>query len=307
VPLPERSDDRVAYLLLVAMAAMFGGTWVAGRWAVEELPVFVVAELRFGLAAVLLAVWVLVSRHRLSPVGRADLRLVAGLGLTGVAGYNWLFLTGLTLAPASDGSILVPGTIPILTMLLAVVLLAEHIGRRAVLGMAVAVIGLLVVIGPGRDTGGTRLIGDLVFLTSAGVWATYNVLVRVAGRRFDPISATLYAMVAGALFLLPLAIVQGSVTGLAAASGRAWASLAYLVVLGSIVAFVLLQIGVARIGAGRASAFTLLVPLFGVGLSVAFLGERPTLLTIAGGVVVLAGLWLVQTDGGASATPEPVA
>jgi drug/metabolite transporter (DMT)-like permease len=307
VPRPERSDDRVAYVLLVAMAAMFGGTWVAGHWAVEELPVFVVAELRFGLAAVLLAAWVAVSRRRLSPISRADLPLIAGLGMTGVAGYNWLFLTGLTLAPASDGSILVPGTIPILTMILAVVLLGERIGRRAVLGMAVAIGGLLVVIGPGRETGGTRLTGDLLFVTSAGIWATYNILVRVAGRRFEPISATLYAMIAGALFLLPLAIVEGSVAGLVAASGRAWASMAYLVVLGSILAFVFLQIGVARIGAARASAFTLLVPLFGVGLSVAFLGERPTLLAIAGGVVVLAGLWVIQTDRATTPVPEPVA
>jgi len=307
VPPSEHGDDRVAYSLLVAMAAMFGGTWVAGHWAVEELPVFVVAELRFGVAAILLGLWALVSRRRLSRIRRDDLALIAGLGLTGVAGYNWLFLTGLTLAPASDGSILVPGTIPILTMILAVVVLAEHIGRRAVLGMAVAIVGLLVVIGPGRDTGGSRLTGDLLFLTSAGIWASYNILVRVAGRRFDPISATLYAMIAGSLFLLPLAVVQGSVAGLEAASGRAWGSIAYLVVFGSILAFVFLQVGVARIGAARASAFTLLVPLFGVGLSIAFLGERPSMLAFAGGVVVLAGLWLIQTDRSTPPAPEPVA
>jgi drug/metabolite transporter (DMT)-like permease len=298
---------RVAYLLLVIMAAMFGGTWVAGRWAVEELPVFVVAELRFGMAAVLLGAWAVAARRRLSPIRRVNLPLIAGLGLTGVAGYNWLFLTGLTLAPATDGSILVPGTIPILTMILAVVLLAERIGRRAVLGMAVAIGGLLVVIGFGRHTGSTRLSGDLLFLGSAGFWASYNILVRVAGRRFDAISATLYAMVAGALFLLPLALLQGSLAELEAISPRAWASIGYLMVFGSILAFVFLQIGVARIGAARASAFTLLVPLFGVALSIAFLGERPTLLAMAGGVVVLAGLWLIQTDRATTPAPEPVA
>ena len=307
MPPAEPGDDRVAYILLVAMAAMFGGTWVAGRWAVEELPVFTVAELRFGVAAILLAASALLLRRRLSPIRRDDLVLVAGLGLTGVAGYNWLFLTGLTLAPASDGSILVPGTIPILTMILAVALLGERIGRRAIVGMAVAIGGLLVVIGPGRDSGGSRLLGDLLFLTSAGVWAAYNILVRVAGRRFDAISATLYAMVAGSIFLLPLAVVTASVTALQEASARAWGSIAYLVVLGSILAFVFLQVGVARIGAGRASAFTLLVPLFGVGLSVVFLGERPTLLAIAGGVVVLIGLWLIQSDRTAPPTPEPAA
>jgi drug/metabolite transporter (DMT)-like permease len=307
VPPDEHGGQRAAIILLVSMAAMFGGTWVAGRWAVEELPIFTVAELRFGIATIVLALWVLLSRRRLSPVRLADLPLVAGLGLTGVAGYNWLFLTGLTLAPASDGSILVPGTIPILTMILAVALLREHIGRRALVGMAVAIAGLLVVIGPGRATGGARLTGDLLFLGSAGFWAVYNILVRVAGHRFTAISATLYAMLAGATFLLPLAAIGVDLPALSAASGRAWASIGYLVVFGSILAFVILQVGVARIGAARASAFTLLVPLFGVGLSIIFLGERPSPLAIAGGVVVLAGLWLIQTDHSAPPTPEPVA
>jgi drug/metabolite transporter (DMT)-like permease len=114
-------------------------------------------------------------------------------------------------------------------------------------------------------------------------------------------------MLAGAAFLLPLAAVSADLPALAAASGRAWISIGYLVVFGSILAFVFLQVGVARIGAARASAFTLLVPLFGVALSIVFLGERPSPLAIAGGVVVLAGLWLIQTDGGASPTPEAVA
>ncbi|HEX3219063.1 MAG TPA: DMT family transporter [Candidatus Limnocylindria bacterium] len=303
---PRNGDERVAYLLLFAMAAMFGGTWVAGRWAVDELPVFVVAELRFGSAAILLAAWVALSRRRLSAVRRADLPLVAGLGLTGVAGYNWLFLTGLTLAPSSDGSILVPGTIPILTMILAVILLAERIGRRAVLGMAVAIAGLLVVIGPGSQVGGARLTGDLIFLGSAGFWASYNILVKLAGHRFDAVSATLYAMVAGAVFLLPLALLQVRLVDLEAASLRAWGSIAYLTVFGSILPFLFLQIGVARIGAARASAFTLLVPLFGVALSVFVLNERPTPLIFVGGVVVLAGLWLVQTDRATTPAPEPM-
>jgi drug/metabolite transporter (DMT)-like permease len=296
VPEPERGDERVAYLLLGAMAALFGGTWVAGRWAVDEIPVFTVAALRFGVASVLLLTWVLVTRRRLAPLPWRSVPLVLGLGLTAVAGYNALFLTGLTLAPASDGSILVPGTIPMLTTLLAVTLLHERIGRRTVAGIAIAIAGLAVVVGPAGEAGGTRLSGDLLFLASAGVWAAYNILVRVASDRFDAISATLYAMICGALLLTPLAILEGSWSSVTAASPQALLSIAYLAVLGSIVAFVLLQIGVARIGAARASAFTLLVPLFGVGLSVMFLAEQPSGVTIAGGAVVLAGLWLIQSD-----------
>ena len=303
MPKPEAAEERTAYLLLVAMAAFFGGTWVAGRWAVEELPVFTVAALRFGVASALLAGWALASRRRLSRLRSRDLPLVAGLGSTAVAGYNWLFLTGLTLSPASDGSILVPGTIPILTMGLAVLVLGERVHRRALLGVLIALAGLLLVIGLGGAAGPARLTGDVLFLMSAGVWSVYNVLVRIAGRRFDAVSATLYAMIAGFLMLLPLAVLDAGLPALQAAGARAWLSIIYLAVLGSIAAFVFLQIGVARIGAARASAFTLLVPLFGVALSIAFLGERPSPLTIVGGVVVLLGLYLVQAGGSRPAEP----
>jgi drug/metabolite transporter (DMT)-like permease len=74
----------------------------------------------------------------------------------------------------------------------------------------------------------------------------------------------------------------------------ALAGIGYLAVFGTVGAFVLLNLGVARIGAARASAFALLVPVVGVLTSVVFLGDRIGPLTVVGGAVVLAGLWLVE-------------
>jgi drug/metabolite transporter (DMT)-like permease len=65
--------------------------------------------------------------------------------------------------------------------------------------------------------------------------------------------------------------------------------------------------GVSRIGAARASAFAFLVPIFGVLSSVALLGERLSALTLAGGLLVLAGLWLVQRTPAAPPAPERAA
>ena len=101
-------SDRAAYLMLTGMALSFGGTWVAADLAVAAVPPFAIAAIRFGLASVLLFAWTRLAGRRLAPIRRADLPMIAGLGLTAVAGYNWLFLTGLTLAPASDGAIITP-------------------------------------------------------------------------------------------------------------------------------------------------------------------------------------------------------
>lgn len=290
----ERSRDQAAYLMLTGMAVCFGGTWVAGAVAVDAAPPFAIAAARFGIASILLFAWARVARRPLTPLARRDWPLVAGLGLTAIAGYNWLFLTGLTLAPASDGAIIVPGLAPVSTALLAGAFLGERLGARGFLGLGVAVVGLLLVVGPGASFNSGRLIGDLMFLAGAACWGVYSVLARIASRRFSPVSTTLYGTALGTMILVPLALLEGGLGTLAGASPEALAGTAYLAVFGTVGAFVLFNMGVARIGAARASAFALLVPVVGVLSSVLLLKEELGPFTIVGGLVVLIGLWLIE-------------
>lgn len=287
-------NDRSAYLILTAMAFCFGGTWVAGAVAVDAAPPFTIAAVRFGVASILLFAWARLANRPLAPVRRADWPLVAGLGLTAIAGYNWLFLTGLTLAPASDGAIIVPGLAPVFTVVLASLFLREAVGIRGYLGLAIAAIGLYLVVNPTGATDERRLLGDLMFLAGAACWGVYSVLARVASRRFDPVSTTLYGTALGTLILIPPALLEGGVERLAEAPADALVGMAYLALFGTVGAFVLLNMGVARIGAARASAFALLVPIIGVLSSVALLDERLGPLTVIGGGVVLIGLWLIE-------------
>jgi O-acetylserine/cysteine efflux transporter len=131
------------------------------------------------------------------------------------------------------------------------------------------------------------------------------VLARVASRRFDAVSATLYATLTGTAMLVPLALLEGGLDRFAAAGPLAWIGFAYLAVFATVGAFVLLQIGVASIGAARATSFALLVPIIGVVSSALILGEALTPLTAIGGGVVLLGLWLVQRhpEGGSARSP----
>ena len=101
--------DRSAYLLLLGMAVCFGGTWPAGKLAVEEVGPFTVAAVRFTIASVLLALWAGTRHGPIRAPGWSNLPLVLAMGATAVAGYNIFFLYGLELAPASDGAVIVPG------------------------------------------------------------------------------------------------------------------------------------------------------------------------------------------------------
>jgi drug/metabolite transporter (DMT)-like permease len=298
---PMRPSDRTAYLMLTAMAVSFGGTWVAADIAVDAAPPFTIAAIRFGVASVLLYGWAKLARRPLSPIGRADLPMIVGLALTAVAGYNWLFLTGLTLAPASDGAIIVPGLAPVFTTLLAGAFLGERLGPRVFAGFAIAAVGLVLVVGPGGTTTPERLLGDGLFLAGAALWGVYSVLARTASRRFNAVSTTLYGTALGTVILVPAAFLEGGAERVLTAPAEALVGIAYLAVFGTVAAFVLLNLGVARIGAARASAFALLVPVVGVLTSVWLLGDPFGPGTVVGGAIVLAGLWLVEHPG----TPRP--
>ena len=291
-------SDRAAYLMLTGMALCFGGTWVAGAVAVDAAPAFTIAAVRFGVASILLYAWARLSGRTLSPLSRRDLPMIVGLGLTAVAGYNWLFLTGLTLAPASDGAIIVPGLAPVFTAVIAGIALRERLGIRGFLGLGIAAVGLYLVVTPAGGTGADRLLGDALFVAGAALWGVYSVLARVASRRFNAVSTSLYGIAVGTLILVPLAVIEGGLQTLARAPVGALAGIGYLAVFGSVAAFVLLNLGVARIGAARASAFALLVPIVGVLSSVLLLDEELGPMTLLGGAIVLVGLWLIEHRGG---------
>lgn len=291
---PSAHHDPVAYGLLVLMAACFAGAWVAAHWATEEVPPLTTAFLRFASASLLLGGLARVTGVPVR-VRREDLPLIGALGLTGMFLYNVCFLYGVRLAPASDGAIVVPGLAPVVVAVLVTLRYRTPPPRRAVAGLGLAVIGLVVFIGPAIGGDEQRLLGDGLFVLGALAWGTYSVTSRSATARFHPVAATLLATTVGAAAFLPASILEGGWGSLATATPRALGSVAYLGVLATVVAFVAFNEGIRRIGAPRASAFIVLVPLLGEVLSAWLLDEAIGPLAVAGTAAVLAGLWLVQS------------
>jgi drug/metabolite transporter (DMT)-like permease len=287
------SSRRTAYLLLLGMAVCFGGTWPAGKLAVEELEPFTVAASRFLLASLILGVWVY-RRGELRLPARSDLPLVLAMGATAVAGYNVLFLYGLELAPATDGAIIVPGLAPVFAVLIGWLALGERSSGRATIGLLLAFAGLVVVVDPSGPLDRDRLAGAMLFVAGAICWGIYSHIGKPATERFGAVTATFYATAAGALMLLPFSVAERGWRGLGDAGLDAWLPITYLGVFGTVAAFVLLYEGVRRIGPSPALSFALLVPVFGVLSSVAILGEELRVSTIVGGTAVIAGLWLIQ-------------
>jgi drug/metabolite transporter (DMT)-like permease len=286
--------------LLVLNALFSGGVFVAGKLALAALPPLTVALGRFAVASALLWLWVRWMEPGDRRLSATDLPLIVAMGATAMAGFNILLLYGLTMAPATDAAIITPGVSPILTAVLAWRFLGERIGRQGVAGLVAGLAGLFLVISPAGGGSGARVLGDLLFALGSAAWAVYALVGKAATRRFTPLVATLYGCVTATVLLLPVVVLRHDWTGFAAAHPTSWLGLLYLAVFPTALSFVFFYIGVNRIGAVRATSFALLIPVFGVLSSVIVLGEPLASRTVAGGLLVLAGLWMVQSNRGAA-------
>ena len=287
------------YLKLVLTTFFWGGTFVAGKWAVGEAPPFFVAFLRFAIASVVL--WALVawrgrggSGERFPlPNGGAQWAGLFSLGLTGVFLYNFVFLTGLSWTSATNGSLIVAFN-PTLTAVLSAWWLKERVRSVQAGGLLLSLLGVGVVITRGSVDVIRSLSfnpGDLLMLAAPLAWALYTILGKMVIARFPPLVATAYASLFGTLLLLPAAAIEGSLlTGATRLSVYGWIAVLQLALLGTVVGFVWWYEGVERLGASRAAVFVNLVPLFGVLLSALILSESLMVSQLAGGILVVAGV-----------------
>ncbi|NWG30567.1 MAG: DMT family transporter [Rhodocyclaceae bacterium] len=289
------------YARLVITAVIWGGTWVAARVAVQDVPPLGVAVWRFLLAAASLLLLVLLHYGRLPRLSRNELWLVIGLGASGIYIYNLFFLYGMQHITAGRGALVV-ATTPVITLLAAAWLLREGMTRLKALGSALALLGCLTVIGRGDPLAPLRGrigSGDLLILGCALMWSIYTLIGRLgteslARRNLGALVMTAYASCAGFLMLLITALLVDPAQLVPHYPPLAWAAILFLGLLGTTLGFTWFSAAVQAIGAQRASIFINLVPVAAVLQGALLLGERLDLSALVGGVLVIGGVLLIQ-------------
>jgi drug/metabolite transporter (DMT)-like permease len=271
---------------LVAVV-LWGLAPVATRAAVAHLAPLPLLVLRLTVAALVLLPWAVPVFRRLRP--RPAGRLVAA-GALGLVGYNLPVTVGLQWLPASTAGLLL-ATEPVWVMVLGYVFLGERGGARTWLGSAIALAGVAVLAGPGALTGvGYRgLAGAGLVLAGTLAFGAYTIVLRPLSQVYGAIPATAASTVVGTLPYLAFAGTL-SAPRLAQLPPAVWGELAFLS-LGSTVAGLLLwNRAILSGGATRVSLLLYLEPVVSVLGAVIFLGEQVTLVTIAGGLLILAGV-----------------
>jgi drug/metabolite transporter (DMT)-like permease len=293
--MPAAPAPWPVYLKLVGVAAIWGGTFVAGRIAAAEMPAPTAALWRYVLACVVLVVAALALERGLPRLSARQWLGVALLGATGVAAYNLCFMWGLQTVPAGRASLLVALN-PAATLVGAALCFGERLTRRNVVGIVIALAGAAIVIGRGDPLAllrGGLGTGELTILGCVASWSAFTLIAKRLMAGLSPLAITVYASLTGTLMLAAATLAAGAAL-VPQASPSAWAALAFLGAFGTAVAFVWYNDGVRRLGAARAPVFINLVPVFAVVLGALVLGERIDASMIAGGALVLAGVYALN-------------
>jgi drug/metabolite transporter (DMT)-like permease len=280
------SGERVALLSLLAAAVLAGGNSVGVRFSNRELAPLWGAGLRFVLAAALLAA-VMVALRLAVPRGRAMVGAVLYGVLNFAAGFG-LFYVALVHLHAGFGSILL-SLVPLVTLLLAVAWRQERFRPAAWLGVLLAVTGVAVMSqAPLRAS--VPVSALLIALVSAVSLAHAAVLVRRLPR-LHPVTMNAVGMAAAAATLLAGSALLGEPRALPR-TAQTWGAVGYVVVAGSVLVFVLYLVILRHWDASRAAYVFVLSPVTAVALS-AWLDDEPVGPSlVAGGVLVLAGVYL---------------
>jgi drug/metabolite transporter (DMT)-like permease len=283
------------YLKLVVVMLFWAGGFIATRVAAQTFGPFTGAFLRYLLACVLLVPMTLRNAPGLLRVDRRQILRLCLLGFSGVFAYNYFFFNGLKLVPASHGALVVALN-PAMVMLFSAWRYGEPVKGLRLLGLLLSMAGVAFVISRGHPT---RLLegfewGDAFMLGCPITWAVYTLVGREALRSSTPTEATTWASVTGALMLLLFALFEEQPV---AVPFEAWVSLAYLGIIGTVLAFIWFYEGVGLLGASRAAIFNNLIPVFTLVLSVLILDEEVPSYTYAGAALVLTGVTLVNWKG----------
>ena len=293
------------YLRLTGVAALWGGTFIAGRIAAPQLPHFTISALRFWTAFLILLPLLLWVEKRLPRLRRRDLGYTALLALFGLVLYNLLFLGALELIPAGRTALVVALN-PILTAVTMALVFGERLPRHRWLGILTALVGVWVVLAKGDPTQLWQRVGrgELLMLGGACCWAIYTVIGRFAldgAAAASPLAITTLSTFWGALLLSVGVPFEWHAWQASDVSGAAWASIVYLGAGGTALGFVWYAQGLQRLGAARTAVFNNLVPVFGVLLGTLLLGENLLASMIVGGLIALAGVSLTNWSGPAAA------
>ncbi|HMI31322.1 MAG TPA: DMT family transporter [Candidatus Limnocylindrales bacterium] len=279
--------------------AVWGASFVATKVALRDMTPVALVWARFAMGVLVLGA-IVAARRQFRAVPARDLAYFLLLGFLGITLHQWLQSNGLVTSQATTTGWIV-ATSPLFIALFGRIFLGERLGKAAIAGILIAAFGVLLVVARGDPRAiAVRLgaPGDVLILISAVNWAVFSVISRRGLKRHAAALMMFYVMLLGWILTTALFAAESGFRGIGHPSGSGLAALCFLGILCSGVAYVFWFDALERLPASRVGSLLYLEPLVTVAVAAGILGEAVRFGTMAGGAIILFGIWLVNRERG---------
>ncbi|TGA97946.1 DMT family transporter [Sporolactobacillus shoreae] len=280
-----------ALSFLVLANLFWAGNYVFGKYVVAEMTPVQMTFIRWLIAVLLLfplAQWI--EKPDWKSVWK-EWKMLLVLSILGIVGYNIVLYEALRFTSSLNAA-LVNSINPAMIAVFAVWLLKEKLSWLNSTGLAVSLVGVLLVLTHGHllQIFVTRYnLGDLLMLLAITIWTFYTMIGKKM-KQIPPIAATAVSATLGLIVLLPFFITSGFTFRL---STEATAGILYIALFPSVCSFVFWNSAIREVGASRAGIFLNLLTVFTAVISLV-LGKPITLPQIIGGLLVILGVYLTN-------------
>jgi drug/metabolite transporter (DMT)-like permease len=291
------------HLLLFVVVLIWSGNTVISKLVMHDVPAAQLTLVRFSLGVLAFHLPLFLLLHRRGArLERHEWGRLAFIGAAGAGTSVLLFTIGLSYAPATYTS-LISMIGPPLTALMAWIFFRELLGWTRALGTAIAFFGaaLLVTGGQVADPQPGLLVGTGFLIASQAAWALYILFGKPLLAHRPPILVLTASHLCALLSVWALSLVSGGWEFIGQASSWSlgvWGGIFYLAIINTGLSQLLFMYGLRDVSSAQAVSYTYLQPAMTALMAMVVLAEQPGPLTVVCGLVILAGIYLVNRPRG---------
>ena len=283
------------FLLMLLMIVVWALAFPFIKISLEELSFINLTIMRFFVVCVAFSVILLAKSKAFSKLHKKDVIPIFLLGFIGVMVYHFGLNYGEQLVSPGAASLII-ATIPVFILILAAIFLKERIQNIKLLGIIIALFGVIVISIWGKEDVSLEIeyvYAALAVLVAAIVGAFYTVTGKKLLSRYNALSLTVYAMLLGSLGLLPFIRIS-LFEQVAQMSLTTWGAILFLGLFSTVIGYLLWYYALEIKTASEVSVYLYAIPVVATIASYFLLGDKITYMFILGGILVIVGLILVN-------------
>jgi drug/metabolite transporter (DMT)-like permease len=306
---PHEEQHRLRIAISFGLVYLFwGSTYLAMRVAVEHIPPYAVGSVRYIISGLLMLLWCAASGKKIR-VTKQDLARLLALGVLFLSVSNIGVLWAEEYVPSGLTALIV-AIVPIWVVVLETwVFRVGKMPARGVLGLALGIAGMLTLLWPklasGTHLGRLELFGAGILIFASLSWALGSILSHRWTLSVDVFTSAAWQMLLGGLVNTTIAITTGQFARATWAAPAIWAT-AYLVVSGSLIGFTAYIWLLEHVPPPKVATYAYVNPIVAVFLGWLLLHETVDAYTLAGTVIIIGSVALVNTAKLTRVSVEPV-